>query len=166
MTLLGVKPLHIGIDTGKRGAIAILDHTGNVVLIADNPYISDQSLSWVSGSALQSLILPALEGRRAVAMVERVSSRPGQGVASCFTFGLGVGSMLAVLQTLQIGITFCTPAKWKASYGLGKDKRASLDKGRLMWPGAELHLAKHEGRSEALLIAEYGRRLAIGTVAA
>ena len=47
---------------------------------------------------------------------------PGQGVASSFQFGVGFGSILGVLQTLQIPIEFVTAAVWKRSYGLGKDK--------------------------------------------
>jgi len=35
------------------------------------------------------------------------------------------------------------------------DKRASLDKARLLFPGADLGLVKHDGRAEALLIAQY-----------
>jgi hypothetical protein len=35
-----------------------------------------------------------------------------------------------------------------------------------MFPSAELHLAKHEGRAESLIIADYARRAAIGKVAA
>jgi hypothetical protein len=42
---------------------------------------------------------------------------------------------------------------------LSKDQRASLDKARLMWPLAELKLAKHEGRAEALLIAAFSQGL-------
>jgi hypothetical protein len=53
-------------------------------------------------------------------------------------------------------LAFVTPAVWKASYGLSKDKHASLHKARLLYPTAELHLAKHDGRAEALLIARYG----------
>lgn len=51
----------------------------------------------------------------------------------------------------------CTPSVWKRSYGLSKDKHASLNKAQLMFPTAELHLAKNDGRAEALLIAEYCR---------
>ena len=80
---------------------------------------------------------------------------PGQGIASSFQFGVGFGSILSVLQALHVNIEFVTPAVWKKSYGLGTDKHASLHKGRLLFPTADLHLAKHDGRAEALLIARY-----------
>jgi crossover junction endodeoxyribonuclease RuvC len=91
---------------------------------------------------------------------------PGQGIASSFQFGVGFGSILSVLQAMHISIAFVTPAVWKRFHGLSKDKRASLHKARLMFPSAELHLAKHEGRAESLIIADYARRAAIGKVAA
>lgn len=154
--------LCIGIDPGLSGAIAIIDHAGELVSVTDSPIVRDLSLAWVDGGELQSIVLNALQGRPARAFVERVSSMPGQGVASSFQFGVGFGSILSVLQAMQISLIFVTPAVWKRSYGLGKDKHASLHKARLLWPSADLRLAKHDGRAEALLIAEYGRRRLAG----
>jgi hypothetical protein len=39
--------------------------------------------------------------------------------------------------------------------GLSKDKDASLHKTRLLFPTAELHLARHDGRAEALPLAHH-----------
>jgi crossover junction endodeoxyribonuclease RuvC len=151
-------PCIIGIDPGLNGAIAVLDQAGELVTVADLPLVHDKSLAWVSGDVLQVMLLNALQGRPARAYVERVGSMPGQGVASSFQFGCGFGSILSVVQTMLISMALVTPAVWKRSYGLGSDKHASLHKARLMWPRADLRLIKHEGRAEALLIAEYGRR--------
>lgn len=150
--------LTIGIDPGLSGAIAFLSADGTLELVADLPIVRDKSLAWVDGGALQSMLLDAIGGRQCRAVVERVSAMPGQGVASSFLFGVGLGSILSVLQAMHIRIEFATAAVWKRSYGLSKDKHASLHKARLMFPTAELHLAKHDGRAEALLIAEFGRR--------
>jgi crossover junction endodeoxyribonuclease RuvC len=147
--------LCIGIDPGLSGAVAILDQAGELVSVTDLPVIRDLSLAWIDGNELQSIILAALQGRTAGAIIERVSSMPGQGVASSFQFGVGFGSVLSVLQALHIPLEFVTAAVWKRSYGLGKDKHASLHKARLLYPAAELHLAKHHGRAEALLVARY-----------
>jgi len=78
---------------------------------------------------------------------------PKQGIASAFTFGAGLGSILATVQTLRLPLELVTPATWKRALGLGAEKRASLDKARLLFPSAPLDLAKHDGRAEALLIA-------------
>jgi crossover junction endodeoxyribonuclease RuvC len=150
-----VSGLIIGIDPGLSGAVAILSVDGALELVADLPVIRDRSLAWIDGSELQSLILGALQGRTAVAIVERVSAMPGQGVSSSFQFGCGLGSILGVLQALRIRIELVTAVAWKRAFGLSKDKHASLHKARLMFPAADLHLAKHDGRAEALLIAHY-----------
>lgn len=149
--------LALGVDPGLGGAVAILDSDGMLELVADLPVIRDRSLAWIDGGALQSMLLEAIRGRPCRAIVERVSSSPQQGVASAFTFGIGFGSILATIQTLRLPLELVTPTQWKAALGLNKDKRASLDKARLLFPTAELHLAKHDGRAEALLIAYWAR---------
>jgi crossover junction endodeoxyribonuclease RuvC len=147
--------ISIGIDPGLSGAIAFLSGDGPFESVHDLPVVRDLSLAWIDGSQLQSIVLAALQGRPARATIERVSSMPGQGIASSFLFGVGFGSVLSVLQAMRISIEFVTPGVWKRSYGLSKDKHASLHKARLLYPAADLRLAKHDGRAEALLIARY-----------
>jgi hypothetical protein len=144
-----------GAAISPHPTVAILSSYGDLELVADLPIVRDRTLAWVDGSELQSIILGALQGRTAGALVERVSSMPGQGIASSFQFGVGFGSILSVLQALHIRIEFVTAAVWKRSYGLSRDKHASLHKARLLFPTAELHLAKHDGRAESLLLAHY-----------
>jgi crossover junction endodeoxyribonuclease RuvC len=155
----GMTTYTIGIDPGLQGAIAALNPDGEIELLADLPVITDRTLKWIDGNELQTLLGGLHRG--ATAFVERVSAMPKQGVATSFSFGVGFGSILGVLQALHVRIEFVTPAVWKKFYGLDRDKRASLHRARLAFPLAELNLAKHDGRAEALLIAEYGRRLAL-----
>jgi len=55
------------------------------------------------------------------------------------------------------------PSIWKAEFRLlGKDKAASLTRARKLFPAAELGLAMHVDRAEALLMAEYLRRKLAG----
>lgn len=147
--------LTIGIDPGQSGALAALSCTGELVLWADLPYIRDRKLAWVDGVALQNLFHDTIGIRPARVVVERVSSMPRQGVASSFSFGVGFGSLLGVLRAMAYPVELVTPAVWKRAMGLSSDKRASLDKARLLYPHADLRLAKHEGRAEALLIARW-----------
>src|SRR5665213_1172838 len=134
----------LGIDPGLQGALALLDAEGLCELVADLPIIRDRSLAWVDGARLQSTLLDALRGRQCRAVVERVSAMPRQGVASSFGFGVGFGAVLGVLQTLHLPLELVTPAAWKRALGLSSDKRASLDKARLLFPSADLRLAKHD----------------------
>lgn len=145
--------LTLGVDPGQAGALALLTDDGSVELLADLPIISDRSLKWIDGSVLQSMLLNAIAGRPCRAVIERVSALPRQGVASSFSFGVGFGSILSVLQTLQLPLEFVTPAAWKRAMGLSSEKRAALNKARLLFPDADLRLVKHDGRAEALLIA-------------
>jgi crossover junction endodeoxyribonuclease RuvC len=147
--------LTIGIDPGLSGGMAVLGPAGELERLADLPVIRDGRLAWIDGGALQSLLIEALGGRPARAIVERVSAMPRQGVASSFTFGVTFGSILSVLQARHISVELVTPAVWKRALGLSSDKRASLDKARLLYPSAELGLAKHDGRAEALLLAHW-----------
>jgi hypothetical protein len=70
---------------------------------------------------------------------------------------VGFGSVLSVLQVLRLPVELITPAVWKRALGLSSQKLASLHKARLLFPGAELHLAKHDGRAEALLLAYHAQ---------
>jgi crossover junction endodeoxyribonuclease RuvC len=139
----GVSVLVLGVDPGLSGAIAGLSNDGALEFVSDLPIVRDLKLAWVDGNALQGTLQNALGGRTGRAIVERVSSMPGQGIASSFQLGVGFGSILSLLQAMRISIEFVTPAVWKKSYGLGKDKRASLHKARLLYPNAELHIARH-----------------------
>lgn len=143
----------LGIDPGLNGAIAALSDRGEFEHVSDLPVIRDKSLAWIDGAQLQSTLIDIIRGRDAIACVERVSAMPRQGVASSFQFGVVFGSVLSVLQAMQCRVELVTPAVWKRSHGLSSDKNASLYKARLMFPQADLRLAKHDGRAEALLIA-------------
>lgn len=141
----------IGIDPGREGAIAVID--GEIAHVYDLPQVSDKSLTWVDGGQLLSILLDHPGKKHAV--VERISCRPGQGASGVLNYGAGFGAILGVLQSVQVPIELVTPAKWKGCFGLTDDKELSLHKARLLFPSCELHLKKHHGRAEALLIAHW-----------
>jgi crossover junction endodeoxyribonuclease RuvC len=144
----------IGIDPGLSGGIAMLDAGGVLIAVGDLPVMRSDKLAWIDGGALRSWILHHKQTSSVTCVVERVSAMPKQGVSSSFQFGVGFGSILGALRVLDIPIHLVTPGTWKGAMKLkGKDKRAALDQARLLYPTAELHLAKHDGRAEALLVA-------------
>lgn len=147
--------LTVAIDPGLTGAVAILGPALEVELLADLPVIRDGRLSWIDGGRLTSMLIDTQAGRPARAIVERVGAMPGQGISSAFNFGCGFGSVLSILQARHLPIELVTPAQWKRAMGLSTDKGVSLNKARLLFPTAELHLAKHDGRAEALLLAHW-----------
>lgn len=147
--------LIVGIDPGQTGALAVLSGDGELEALHDLPIIRDGKLAWIDAQGMTALLLDSLQGRPARAVIERVSAMPKQGIASAFTFGVGFGSLLALVQARYLPIELVTPATWKRALGLSSDKRASLDKARLLYPMADLPLAKHDGRAEALLLAHW-----------
>ena len=150
--------IYLALDPGVTGALAAIDDAGQLVALHDLPIIRDGKLAFVDAPELVGQMIAARDGRPARIYVERVGSMPGQGVASSFSFGVGFGSLLGACRYVAMPLELVTPAVWKRALGLSSDKRASLDRARMLFPTAELHLAKHDGRAEALLLAEYGRR--------
>src|SRR5574339_202349 len=50
---------------------------------------------------------------------------------------------------------------WKSVMGLDNNKKRSLNRARKLFPEAELHLMKHEGRAEALVLTKYLKNLCL-----
>ena len=93
------------------------------------------------------------------AYVELVSSMPGQGVASMFSFGHSAGVIQGALGAFEIPVTMVTPQSWKKRAGLvGKDKDASRTLAIQMWPFWRELDKKGAGQAyaDAALIAVHG----------
>lgn len=108
------------------------------------------------------------------AILEKVNAMPGQGVCSMFKFGRVYGALQAMLSAHRIEYTEVTPQKWQAEMLSGipviqktsgrKDtkKMASLAAQKL-FPSLEIP-KKHDGLTDALLLAEWGRRHMVQTL--
>lgn len=109
----------IGIDPGKTGSITVLDEKEGTVNITSMPKtiaeMQDVFDSICSNRNMNELY----------AVLEQVHSMPGQGVASCFTFGKAYGWLQAMLAAHHIKTIEITPQKWMKLIGaLPKDKHA------------------------------------------
>src|SRR5712692_2958826 len=120
--------MHIGIDPGLSGAVAVLAADGALVAVHDTPVLT---LSTSRGTrqeydvpGLVALLAP-YAGPGAHVILEESQAMPGQGVRSMFTVGVGFGVWLALLAALALPHTRVRPAIWKKALGLGKDKEAS-----------------------------------------
>ena len=155
--------LTLGIDPGLTGAFALLAPSGDAIAVEDLPVIRDGTLAWIDSDRLLGRLLELRNGVPVTAVVERVHAMPKNGTQAAFSQGCTLGSIVATLQVAHMRIEFVTPGVWKRDLGLlhGKDvkdgarKRASLDKARLLFPGAPLDRQKDHGRAEALLIAHW-----------
>ena len=149
----------VGIDPGLTGAIAILGPNGAIV--EDIPVMANGSSAKVknviNAPELARLLRPHIT-EIDMAYVERVSTMPGQGVASQGSLMHSAGVIEGVLGALGVPVMLVSPAKWKKAMGLGSDKEASRAVAQRLFPDAPLGRKKDHNRAESLLLAEYGRK--------
>ncbi len=150
----------IGIDPGLTGALALLGPDGQVQL-RDMPVKGTAKGNTVCAHSLVTIIRTwrvAYGSAGITAAIEQASARPGQGVASTCKTCRGAGVVEGVLAAMGVPFVVVTPQAWKRTTGLvraGKD--ASRGRAMELYPQAagDLHLKKHHGRAEALLIAHH-----------
>ena len=140
--------LYIGIDPGKKGALAIIDGEN----VSVYPFDED---AYIRELYIASKI-------PCVCCLERVGAMPGQGVTSMFSFGTNFGFIQGVLHAYHIPFELVTPQKWKKEFGVsGKNESVTVCK--RLFPGVSLLATEKcrkdsDGMAEALLMAEYARR--------
>lgn len=141
----------VGIDPGKSGGMAFLCN-GNVGAFKLNETERDIDTQL-------NACLP-LDGPPAFAFIERVHSSPQMGVKSAFSFGQSYGFLRGLLIAQGIPFETITPAKWQRAMGcLSKgDKNVTKARAQELFPAIKVTHAI----ADALLIAEYGRRLRSG----
>ena len=148
----------IGIDPGLSGGIAILDTETNDVQLYDMPVLTDGKKRHIDIQAVLR-ILRSVDNKSTFVGIENVNAMPGQGVTSMFTMGFGLGLLHACVSSCNYPFTRVQPQTWKKDYSLlKKDKQASIMKAKELFPEADITLKRHDGRAEALLIADYTRR--------
>jgi hypothetical protein len=170
----------IGIDPGLEGGVAIISPKGAV---AHNLPVADGGVdAWSLGQYFRSCGIA-----ETIVVLESVHSMPHQGVASAFTFGKGFGTIVGACGALGIRMELVTPQAWKkivlpglipakpklppdatpaqkkiakaAHKKAGKD--AAIGWCRRAYPMVDLIpegcRTPHDGRADALCIAEYAR---------
>jgi len=138
----------IGIDVGKNGAIAWITD--------GSPCVEKMPETLQDLWELIDLIGPSRYSSPK-AYIEQVHSSPQMGVKSAFTFGQGFGHLEMALTAAGIPFERVSPQKWQKALGCstGGDKNVSKRKAQELFPAMKCTHAT----SDALLIAEYGRRV-------
>lgn len=139
----------IGIDPGKTGAAAIMSTSGEVIDVLEYNKLTEREIVET---------LSGYKGDVTRVWIEKVASRPAQGVKSVFTFGDNYGWWRGVITTLKFPFETVTSVKWQRYLGcLSKgDKNVTKQKAQQLFPDLKVTHAK----ADAILIAEFGRRLA------
>jgi hypothetical protein len=153
--------MHIGIDPGLSGAVAVLTADGTLEALYDTPTLTLAT----SRGRRQEYDVPGLvallgpyTGSQTHVIIEEAQAMPGQGTRSMFTCGLGMGIWLGVLAALQLPYRRVRPQIWKKAMGLKADKEQARLRAMQLFPNADLRRKKHHNRAEALLLALYGQR--------
>lgn len=153
----------VGIDPGLSGAVAIHLGMGKTIEIHDTPVATTtgtkrEYLPAAMASIIQGYIPDMV-------YVERQRPMPKQGVTSTFSLGYGYGLWLGILATLGYPYETVEPTAWKKDMmaGMSKEKSASVIKAMQIFPDLndQLYTPRGkalDGRADAVLIAEYGRR--------
>ena len=145
--------LYIGIDPGLSGAWGMIDHHGCYWSCGDMHHDTEGILDT---ERIWDEMCQARDRLDTKVFIEKVHSMPKQGVSSTFKFGMAFGGALSLARRFKTEVVMVTPQLWKKTLVLNSDKQLSLDMAREIFPQAPLHLKKHNGRAEALLIALYG----------
>lgn len=158
-------PIVLGVDPGATGALAFVD--GSVILCMidhstwanhHQPYKELRAVLW----SQHHPAIVVIEQQHARATYGADGKRK-QGIASTWKYAAHYGILLGCLTAYDVPIHEVDPGVWKGAMHLpgGRDKTKSLELARLMWPH-EAHeffrYKKNDGRAEAALIAEYGKR--------
>jgi crossover junction endodeoxyribonuclease RuvC len=144
----------LGIDPGLSGGIAIISGS-QIELLETIPtekktgFIKRQ----VDAQKLSNIlrVYPDL-----VCYLEKVASRPGQGVGSVFSFGDTYGTIRGVLGALNIPTYYVSPQRWKKELKISS-KEDSLKASFDLFSGLKFKKKDHN-IAEALLIAYYGQK--------
>ena len=143
--------IHIGVDPGINGGIAVLGDNGYSHAYKMPPTSMDL---W---EMIQEIKLSAdLEKYHISATLESVSSSPQMGVKSAFTFGNGFGHLEMALTAAGIPFERVRPQVWQKALGCltGGDKNVSKRRAQELFPS----MKPTHATADALLIAEFGRR--------
>lgn len=168
------KQIWIGIDPGQKGAVSFIIEVNKHqhVHIKDMPLLPNKE---VDAPALEKMIDKYCGADCQVSCaLERSQPMPQQSAQSGFNYGVGYGSIKAVLRLMEISFQEIPPVKWKKSFSLPKmgkgkggkkkGKEEAITKCLELFPGVDRYEyygpagGMRDGRAEALLLAEYARR--------
>lgn len=156
---------YVGIDPGKDGAIAVIFSDGRVDF-CDTPTVNvGGTKRQYDENEMARIVLDILCICDAQFSLELTHSMPGQGVASMFSMGEGLGLWKGILAALGVRWSLVTPQRWKKALmdGQPKEKSASVIVAKRLFPSVADQLETKrgralDGRADALLIAEHLRR--------
>lgn len=148
--------IFIGLDPGVSGALAILTEEGKPLQVINNN-VAPIRYAKEAHAAL------TYHGHTVQAVyVEDVHGRGCWGAKASFSFGRALGLSEGVLASCGIVPEYVAPIKWMNALDArtGGDKAISTARAQELFPG----IKTTKRNADALLIAEYGRRVTLGLI--
>jgi crossover junction endodeoxyribonuclease RuvC len=148
-----------GIDVGVTGALALINTHQGFLSVHDLPIhqlkVGKTLRHELDLASLRQLLLATPIDH---VVIEKVASRPGQGVSSVFKFGFSAGSIYGLVIGLQLPVSYLTPQQWQKTVRVGPTPDAGRRRAGELYPAAAeyLNLKKHSGRGDAILITHAG----------
>jgi hypothetical protein len=164
--------LIIGIDPGKKGAIAIMDfETGNLMELFNIPYkdkFPDLAEIFLRIGKVLEIYYYNTQNNSEIKGVyfEKITAIGGMGVTSAFTFGLGYGMLMGAFEMTAYQMYWVQPKEWQKRIlgGLNHgDKGQAIDYVKQKVINFESFLRTKDkslisGLADAICICEYGRQ--------
>lgn len=153
-----------GIDPGLAGGITLLCPKGTVVYKTIMPTMTIGKKNELDTKT----IVEILRAHQVKAVgIEKQQAMPGQGAVSMFTIGKNYGKLIGIIDSLGITRIDLVSRAWQkvmfANYPKGDTKLTSIAVAQALFPKEDFRKSdrctnKHDGLTDATLIAEYTRR--------
>lgn len=155
----------MGIDPGLDGAVAFTGMTTESRAI-HVPIIKNGGKKEYNIEHMARLLYYQ-DKSTAFVVLEKQQAYPKQGSVSTFKTGMGYGIWLGILSALNLDYVTVHPKTWQQALIPGKageTKIRSVAMAKKLFPDVSLRISSrakndHDGLSDALLLAEYGRRI-------
>lgn len=163
-TRRGEKMIFVGIDPAAGGALVFLSETSRILYAARflSPERADRRRR-IDGLELTRQLSALREPRiESLVTIEDVHSLADRTVTSDFSCGESFGRVLGIIEALGLRHQIVHPNRWKNLLftGVSGDpKRKARLTAKRLWPA---NMLKHAGMTDALLLAEFGRRTWVG----
>lgn len=144
----------VGIDPGKSGALSSIGAVNKAIKM---PLQGND----IDCRAIRDFLI---ETKPDFVVIEKVGAMPGQGVKSMFTFGQSYGTIIGIVDAMEIPYQLVTPQAWKKKVlaGTKKEKDDAINFVRRRYPETNLIPTErskkpHDGIADATCMAHYAK---------
>lgn len=149
--------MYIGIDPGKKGALAVVDGDGNLVLCKPLPHFSNPGKPGTPGDldcrSLATLLAP-YAAKVALAVIEKPTGYTPN-ASAMMKLGECYGALRCMLTLAAFPLEPTYAKAWKAHFELSAKKSLAIDLANTLYGTA--FTATQDGLAEAVLMAHYAR---------